>query len=183
MPRLAVLKLLGELAIEGLIDDDLTMHDWDEWQKDSDARTTEGRQKRGELAADAPRNGRGCAADAPPRVERDIEEEKEREPEPEGEDPTLLRVLRLRKEWENRVGVVPPIGENDFKTYARKVPEDWFMEAIDVTATEADHPSWKFCASVLKRCYENQTPPRGQRREAQSLSVAGVLASRATRRR
>lgn len=102
-------------------------------------------------------------------------------PAPDPDDPDLLRVRRLRKEWETKVGVVPPIGENDFKYFARKVPEEWFMEAIDVTATEADHPSWKFCAAVLKRCFENQTPPRGQRKEA-VLSVAGFMANRTNRR-
>lgn len=101
-------------------------------------------------------------------------------PAPVPDDPDLLRVQRLRHEWENRIGVVPAAGENDFRFYARKVPEDWFMEAIDVTATEADHPSWKFCAAVLKRCFENQTPPRGQRREP-ALSVAGIMANRKRR--
>ncbi|HEY8768748.1 MAG TPA: hypothetical protein VIP09_16065 [Dehalococcoidia bacterium] len=99
---------------------------------------------------------------------------------PATDDPSQERQGRLLKIWANRVGVLPPIALPEFGRYAAGLPEEWFEEAIDVTVAEADHPSWKFCAAVLKRCDEEQVPPRGKAKD-QAGSVAAIIQRRHAR--
>lgn len=100
---------------------------------------------------------------------------------PAPDEPARARRGRLGKEWENRVGVLPPIARGEFDRYAEELPEEWFMDAIDITVTEANRPSWKFCSSVLKRCAEEQVPPRGAVKAPTGLSE--ILARRVGSRR
>ncbi len=96
------------------------------------------------------------------------------------DDPSLERRGRLLKVWENRIGMLPPIAFEEFARYADELPEEWFEEAVDVTVADADRPSWKFCAAVLKRCSEEQVPPRGKPKPAVG-SVAAIMQRRHAR--
>ncbi len=77
MSQPTVIKLIGELAVEGLIDDDLTLHDWDEWQAERDV-TLSRRTSR-----DSHANVTLMSQDRHDRVEKSREEEKRVEPEGE----------------------------------------------------------------------------------------------------
>lgn len=85
--------LIEEFVTLGFVDgegDGFVMHEWDDWQKDSDARSSEGRRKadvspqnRRTIAAESPHIRGGIAAESPPRGRGEVEVDKEKEGEVE----------------------------------------------------------------------------------------------------
>lgn len=120
---------IAELMAVGLIDhegDRLVMHDWDDWQKDSDARATDGRQKRGGYAADAPHISGASAADAPlmRRLEGEREKDREKDREKEGEQ-------------EREGEVIVPVVRAFERCFGRLLSP---MEIESIKALDEEHP-------------------------------------------
>lgn len=89
----------------------------------------------------------------------------------------------LRQEWENRIGFLASTDSKEFTEYEDIVPERWFHEAIEITTSKADRPSWAFCRSVLQRALETQEPPRGKQRQSKQKVGSVADALEAKRRR
>ena len=81
------------------------------------------------------------------------------DPTPIPEPPSETGGRSLKTVWENRIGMLGSADRPEFNEYARVVPEQWFLDAIEETVTKANRPSWAFCRTVLKRCVETRQPP------------------------
>jgi hypothetical protein len=163
---LAELKAAELVDREGLL---WVMHDWDDWQKDSDLRLSSGRQGADELrykengewvnpplkrrvsAADAPHNGGGSAADTRRRVEGDKEEDKERDREVEEETPPRRNIFVLYDQYMGRPSITAMI-----RPALLQAEEDNSDECVTHCFEEAakssdGRRSWSYVAAILKR--------------------------------
>lgn len=84
----------------------------------------------------------------------------------------------IKHEFETRIGFVPPSFQDEFNSYVRFVPEDWFIKAIEVTANEADQPCWAFCKKVIDGAMSRNQPPGSSRGAAVPTSIAEELKRR-----
>ena len=111
------------------------MHDWDDWQKDSDARTTEGRSIRGASAADTRRNEQPIANDKPlmRRLEGEGEGEGDKEREEEEEkDHGTVPVVRAFERCFGRL--LSPMEIENIKALDEEHPRDRIDYALRETA-------------------------------------------------
>jgi hypothetical protein len=206
-PLPTVIKLLGELGEAGLVScgaDGYAAHDWDEWQWESDARATDGRQRRGESAAVAPRIRRASAAKAPPRAETETEKETEAEAEqtqkprePEGftlkTDPLEPDEPGFVGEYTRHLAAQGRIPSAAATAAAANIERVYGTKACVEVATDLNwqkHPS--YMEPILKERKDGRTTqtgrlqPRGNARGARPTSdgsdVAAYLAQRAQER-
>lgn len=99
--------------------------------------------------------------------------------EPDRTAPTAAKA-EIKSAFENRVGFVPPSLQAEFNEYVRFTPKDWFLSAIEVTATEAEQPCWAFCKKVIDNAMSRNTPP-GPKVAAGAPSLASIMERRVTR--
>lgn len=152
-------KVLTELRQKRFIDSAgrrLVMHDWEDWQKESDARNTSGRS-----AADAAHNGGGIAAESPHRGRgRGSEEDQEEETEVEGGEiaPAPLPEA-LMGAYVQKLGELTPRDARSLARYAGDLPHAWIEAAIDETASTAEEPGFPYLTRILARCKRTNKPP------------------------
>lgn len=184
MSETQVSAAIAELKASGLIDkegDTFAMHDWDDWQKDSDARATDGRQKRGDSAADAPHKGGASAAVAPPRVDRERERDKEREVEVEEKPLTRRNIFVLYDNYMGRPSVTPMM--RDILIQAEEdYPDECITHCFLAAGRASDgRRSWAYVESILKRhqaegCNERKPMGRNAISAPQVGDAAAILA-------
>lgn len=173
-------KVLSELRKKRFIDrsgNRHVMHDWDEWQYESDARLTSGRitadstTNRGGIAAESPRRGRGRYR---AETEADPEAEGEADRAQRGEPATLPEDLALA--YEERFGELQPKDRRTLSGYAQVISPEWIKAAIDETAAQADQPGFPYLNRILRRVKTTGKPPSGlaktERRRAAAPSAS-----------
>ncbi len=172
--------MVRELVDARLLDETpsgYAMHDWDGpngWQYESDARATEGRQKRGDSAAESPQFRSETLSDAPPRADTEQKQsrtESETEADTEGVRAAVHPDLDVSDEhgfaleyihrYERKNARPPSPNE---KAAARALERDFGSERCMQIAADHDwemHPNW------LRRALND--PNRGRK-----LQIAGV---------
>lgn len=137
-------QVLDELTAVRLVDFSevgYAMHDWDDWQYESDARATDGRQKRGDNTAVAPQNNGATLSDAPPRAEQS-RNRAETEAETEQSAPAHPFAFAFAQEWRNRRGRSPTSAMHG---EALALETEYGADACFVVARELDWqkpPAW-----------------------------------------
>lgn len=103
-----------------------------------------------------------------------IEEETRATREPEPEPPPSLPALR--KEWENKIGPLSPIGRTRLSYFANSLPFTWIVAAFDETKRKANRPCWEYTEGILQRCLNDDLPPESLR-EVVAASKASPMKS------
>lgn len=173
--------VMAELVALRLVDVDgdmFVMHDWADWQYESDTRETEGRSAadektstskdrkrsaakqptlRGDSAAIPPPLRGDVAAVARHRAEADTEAEKDTEPEPEPDARAreLAAAALENRHWvlkvyEDSIGLVTPLIHERLIAVADGYPEGWVRDAF-AEAKERGGKSLRYVEAILAR--------------------------------
>lgn len=169
--------ILEELTALRLVDangDRFVMHDWDEWQYESDANLTPGRatktetgRKDGGSAALSPRNERAKPAVARRRAEADTEQiQKQSRAEPEQSDPVSAVCAKFAHYGSVTASTVRAI-EDDVEDFGI----EWVTKAERKAsaASFTERPGWSYVRSILER-WQKQGKPDDEMEQANGKS-------------
>ncbi len=138
----ATLVTLQELGLLDEVDGNLVPHNWDSRQFESDDVTARVRKHRNGVT----RNVTKPLPETPPEAETE-QNRTDSENRPEAE--TLLPLLT--EHYENEIGSLTPIMEDELREWATKIPSERFIEYAFQEASANGARNWKYVASIFSR--------------------------------